>query len=301
MSLQSLVAGPRFTRFTMSACRHMPSRAGHGLAWFLSGVISRTKPAVYWIVRANLGQVLGSSADDQILDEKIRQTFYFAIRNSYDTYHNLHRPPEQLRGLIDFPEEAQAVAQAILGSGKGAVLAGAHLGNFDLAMQALGTIVPRIMAISLPNPPAGFQIVNQIRSRGGLQIIPLSPAALRQGIRTLREGGVLALAGDRPVSDMEEPFPFFGRPARVPSGHIRLALKMSVPVVVMTCHFVAETQKHRAILEPPIDMIRTGDPDEEVRINQRRVLDRIEAAIRQWPGQWQIFVPVWPELVRGES
>jgi len=38
-----------------------------------------------------------------------------------------------------------------------------------------------------------------------------------------------------------------------------------------------------------------------VRINQRRVLDRLEAAIRQWPEQWQVFVPVWPELGPGES
>jgi lauroyl/myristoyl acyltransferase len=45
-------------------------------------------------------------------------------------------------------------------------------------------------------------------------------------------------------------------------------------------------------------MIRTGDPAEELQLNMRRVLDMLEEIIRRWPGQWQMFVPVWPELLQ---
>jgi hypothetical protein len=48
-------------------------------------------------------------------------------------------------------------------------------------------------------------------------------------------------------------------------------------------------------IEPPLEMLRTGDREEEVQLNMRRVLDSMEAVIRRWAWQWQMFVPVWPE------
>ena len=50
-------------------------------------------------------------------------------------------------------------------------------------------------------------------------------------------------------------------------------------------------------LEPPIEMTRTGDKDEDLRLNMQRVLGGLEAIIRSWPEQWQMFVPVWPDLL----
>jgi len=46
-----------------------------------------------------------------------------------------------------------------------------------------------------------------------------------------------------------------------------------------------------------MEMIRTGDREEEVQVNMRRILDRLEEIIHRWPEQWQMFVPVWPELL----
>jgi hypothetical protein len=44
-------------------------------------------------------------------------------------------------------------------------------------------------------------------------------------------------------------------------------------------------------------MIRTGDREKEFKLNMDQVLGALEAVIRRWPEQWQIFVPVWPELM----
>ena len=95
---------------------------------------------------------------------------------------------------------------------------------------------------------------------------------------------------------MDEPVPFFGRPARVPSGHIRLALKTGAVVVVGYCILSPDTQRDTIYLNPPLELVRTGDREEETQINLRRVLDVLQDAIRRWPGQWQMFVPVWPQL-----
>ena len=108
---------------------------------------------------------------------------------------------------------------------------------------------------------------------------------------------MVAIAGDRPVSDLDDAIPFFGRPARVPSGHVRLALQAGAPVIVGYSPRLAETGRPTLHLDPPLEMIRTGNREEEVRINMQRVLQALEAPIRRWPDQWQMFVPVWPECL----
>jgi lauroyl/myristoyl acyltransferase len=83
----------------------------------------------------------------------------------------------------------------------------------------------------------------------------------------------------------------------MPSAHVRLALKTSARLILVCCVLSAETQRYILHIEPPLEMIRTGNRDEEVAVNMRRVLDQLEGVIRRWLGQWQMFVPVWPELI----
>jgi KDO2-lipid IV(A) lauroyltransferase len=148
---------------------------------------------------------------------------------------------------------------------------------------------------TLPNPPPGFQIANEIRRRTGVHVTPLSSTALRDAIKLLRRGGIVSVAGDRPVSDLDEPVSFFGRPARVPSGHIRLALQTEAVISMVYSVFSPETNRHTMIFEPPMELIRTGDRKVDSAANLRRVLDELERIIAAWLEQWQMFVPVWPE------
>jgi lauroyl/myristoyl acyltransferase len=129
-----------------------------------------------------------------------------------------------------------------------------------------------------------------------VDVTPLSSQALRQAIKLLRAGGMVSVAGDRPVSDRDEPVSFFGRPARVPSGHVRLALKTNAVVLVGCCFLSPQTQRYTVHLESPLEMVRTGSLDQDLQLNMQRVLDQLEMVIRRWIGQWQMFVPVWPEL-----
>ena len=56
----------------------------------------------------------------------------------------------------------------------------------------------------------------------------------------------------------------FGQPARVPSGHIRLALKTDAVLVVGYCDF-EPTEGYRLRIEPPMELMRTGDRRRDVR------------------------------------
>jgi KDO2-lipid IV(A) lauroyltransferase len=299
MNLTEIASSPHVIRASMFASRHLPIGMGHRLAWWASGLVCRLRPAAYKIVEANLGQVLRSSGNPENLDRLVRNVFYSSVRGYYDLFRALRMPHEELMALIDIPEEARVLAASILNKGTGSVLVFPHLGNFDLGGQAVASLIPGMQLLTLPNPPPGFQLANEFRARTGVKVTPLSPSALRQAIDLLRKGGVVSVAGDRPVSDLDEPVQFFGRPARVPSGHVRLALKTGALLVVACCVLSPATQRYAVQIEPSLEMIRTGDRDEDVRLNMRRVLDLLEGVIRRWLGQWQMFVPVWPERPMG--
>jgi lauroyl/myristoyl acyltransferase len=297
MSLLSLVSSPRVMRLSVFFSQRTPERLGHRMAWWAAGILCRFQPAVLRTVQANLSQVLGPEAESAELDHVARRVLYTAMRGYFDLYRALGLPWEAMPNLVDVPQATKAVARSLWNREGGAVIVSAHLSNFDLGGHGLVSLLPEAQLITLADPPPGFQMLNESRRRSGVEITPLSSAALRQAIKLLRRGGIVTVAGDRPVSELDVPVPFFGRPARVPSGHVRLALKTGAVVAVGYCVLSPETQRYTVHLEPPMEMIRTGDREEEVQLNMRRILGRLEEIIRRWPEQWQMFVPVWPELL----
>jgi KDO2-lipid IV(A) lauroyltransferase len=281
-------------RLSMFISRHTPEKLGDRIAWALAGMVCRFKPGIHDILRANLSQVLGSDSEEALY-QATRQVLYTAVRSYYDLYRVMQMPREEAVATVELTESAKEVTSWMRKRERGAVMVFAHLGNFDLGGLALAAHVPGMQLLSLPNPPEGFQLANELRESSGLSVTPLTPGALRQAMRNLRAGGVVGVAGDRPVSELDEPISFFGRPARVPSGHVRLALKTDSVVVPGCCFLSFETKKYTIHLDPPQELIRTGDRDEDVRVNMRWVLDALEEIIRERVGQWQMFVPVWTE------
>jgi KDO2-lipid IV(A) lauroyltransferase len=297
MNLQDIASNPRTIQLGMRLSQHIPASVAHRLAWLAANVVCQVKPAVYRVVWANLNQVLGSGVEWQILERTVRQVFYTTIRSHYDLFRALLLPREEQARLVEFSLEAQELARSLRHGQKGSVLVLPHLGSFDIAGQAIASHLPETQVLTLSEPPAGFQLINKLRLQSGVEVTPLSSTALRKAIRLLRRGGMVSVAGDRPVSDLDEPISFFGRPARLPSGHVRLALKTDAVVVVGCCFLSPETGRYTIHVGPPLEMVRTGNLDEEVRLNMRQVLDGLESIIRRWVGQWQMYVPVWPELL----
>jgi KDO2-lipid IV(A) lauroyltransferase len=283
----------------MRFSQHAPERFGHNLAWWAAGILCRLEPAVYRTVRSNLSQVLGIDGRSPSVGRAAREVLYTAIRGYFDLFRALRLPLDEMSALVDISEKTKAIARSLWNHEGGAVIVFPHLSSFDLGGHAMAPYMPEVQLITLPDPPPGFKLLNESRHRAGVSVTPLSSPALRQAIRLLRRGGVVALGGDRPVSDLDEPVDFFGRPARVPSGHVRLALKTGALVAVGYCVLSPETQRYSVHLEPPMEMIRTGNRDEEVQVNLRRILDILEGIIGRWPEQWQMLEPVWPQLLEG--
>ena len=296
IDLKNTVTDPRVMRLAMLLSRYTPERIGHKLSWWAASTVSRLRPAVYRIVESNLGPVLGTLESPKILEQTARKVLYLTLRSYFDLFRALRLPEDKMISLVDVPEATREIARSLWNREGGTVLVFPHMGNFDLGGNAILRFLPEMQLFTLPDPPPGFELLNELRRRSGVAVTPLSTNALRDAIKLLRRGGVVSIAADRPVSDLDEPVPFFGHPARVPSGHIRLALRTGASVALGYCVLSPETKRYTMNLEPPIEMTRTGNRDEDLRLNMERVLSGLETIIRSWPEQWQMFVPVWPDL-----
>jgi len=304
--LQRFLSSRLVTSVGMFFSKHVPPLIGYAVGGFIAGLINWLKPDVYWIVHANLRQVVGTEVDEKTLHRLVRQVFHNNARNDYDLWHLVGRGQEAIRAAVHFSLDTQAHLDQALRRGKGVVIVGAHTGNFDLGVLALAAHGLEVQVLGLAVPPAGgFDLMDRMRARAGVRLTSISVPALREAIGRLRAGGIVLTGVDRPVDDTEpSPLPggsrrgveFFGRPAPLPTGHVRLALKTDATILVVASY--RDPQEGNVVrLSPPLEMVRTGDRDEDLRVNLRRVTAWLEEFIRTRPAQWAMFVPVWP----GES
>jgi KDO2-lipid IV(A) lauroyltransferase len=294
-ALQRFLGSRIVTGTGMFVSRYAPPFFGYAGAGLIAGLITWLKPSVYWVVFANLRQVMAGQADEKTLHRLTRRVFHNNARNTYDLWRLVSRGREAIRAAVYFSPEVESYIEQGLERGKGVIIAGTHTGNFDLGILALAAHGLEVQVLGLAAPPGGgFYLMDRMRARAGVRLTSINVSSLREAMSRLHAGGIVLTGVDRPVSDEEATVEFFGRQALLPTGHVRLALKTDA--VILAAGNYRDPQKGNAArLSPPIEMIRTGDPQQDLQVNLRRVNDYLEEYIRTWPDQWAMFLPVWPE------
>ena len=295
MRLQDFVSSKPMTRLGIVLGRLMPRRVGYGLARIAAGVIARRKPEVYWTVQSNLRQIVGPEADDLTLHRMTYQVFFHAGQTYYDFFHAIGQPKEVLAEAVRIPDELVASVRSEMARGRGVLVLVPHMSNFDLLGLSVGVQGLPIQMLSLANPRAGFHLLNYLRIKAGFEVTPITPESLRAAIRRLKSGGIVLTGVDRPIPEDRELIEFFGRPAYLPIGPVRLALMTGALVIVGSCYYEAG-QGYGLKVTEPLEMIRTGDRRRDLMTNVRRVVDILEQHVRACPEQWMMFHPFWPEL-----
>ncbi len=277
--------------------RITPPTLGHALADAATGIIARRHDSpLVRTVRDNLRVVLGPDTPDEVFERTVQQVFHHNGRVLFDLYRALGRGPEALATAVEVSPKVSEVFAELQRQGRGLMVVGGHLSNFDLALLSLGALGYRAVALAFASPTAGYNVQNEIRKAIGQEFLPIDVSVLRKALGILRSGGIIMTGVDRPVPSGGEWLTFFGQPAYLPVGHVRLALQTNVPVVVMSCEYRPQQDTYFVHMARLLEMERVGTREQDVIHNARRVLQVIEALIRAHPDQWMMFYPVWGEL-----
>jgi len=170
---------------------------------------------------------------------------------------------------------------------RGAIAVTGHIGNWELlaAYCALKGIPVAAIARNISNERLNTLLVN-FRARHNVHtILRESKSSTRQMLRTLRNGGILAMLIDQDTRAPSVSVPFFGRPARTPAAAAALAIRRNLPAIAV----VAERRPeggHRLTILPPLSFEPTGKRKTDVINLTRRFNELLEAQIRKNPSEW---------------
>ena len=215
-------------------------------------------------------------------------------KNYYDLMRLPHLSAADISALVDV--QGMEHFEAALARGKGAILASPHLGNYNLATQiaVARQIKAHIIAERL-RPPKAHELINGLRERLGLHLIPLDDPNLARAIfKLLRAGEVLGLAMDREMTGNGLAVELCGRLATLPAGPVTLALRLGVPLVPVRVERLTN-RRTTVHIYPVMVLERTGDMKRDIATGTQQLARLLEEMVRTTPDQWVVLQPVWPE------
>jgi phosphatidylinositol dimannoside acyltransferase len=278
------------------ALGRLPLPAGRALARVVTSVIWRQRQSsLYRILYDNQSAVLGPGAGDRVVHQAVGAVLQHAGMTAIDLMSIVSRGDEAIRAAVDFGPAVWSDYDGARATGRGVLVCGCHLSNFNLGFLAFGLLGIPVRVLSMAGPTGGFQVMQDFRARGVIEQTPIDGSSLRAAIRYLEGGGVAATGVDWPLAALpRDRLPFFGRPANLPTGHIRLAMS-SGAVLLPVCFRWSPERGYYGQTAPHIELELTGDRAADVSHNALRLLAVFEKWIAESPDQWLMYHRVWPE------
>lgn len=185
----------------------------------------------------------------------------------------------------------------INGSSTGVVLLTSHVGNWQLAMSALGQLEKTVYLVMLPEYNEAVRDALKMR-REQEQIKFISSAGHLGGVvdimNVLKRGDMVSIMGDRTENFEGASVPFLGDQARLPYGPFQIAATARCPVLFL---FSSKTglKDYRIDLSQAVTPVLTDRKSRREKL-QGWVADyarRLEAYTETFPMQCFIFRDLW--------
>jgi phosphatidylinositol dimannoside acyltransferase len=179
-------------------------------------------------------------------------------------------------------------------AGQGVIIALPHLGGWEWAAFWLAEIenVPITAVVEPVEPPELFEWFVEFRRSLGMNVVPLGPRAGAEALQAVRSGEILCLLCDRDIGGGGVEVEFFGERTTLPPGPATLALRTGAPLIPTAIYF--DGDGHRAVVEPPLDIERTGGLRHDVARVTQDLAHALERLISAAPEQWHLMQPNWP-------
>jgi KDO2-lipid IV(A) lauroyltransferase len=208
--------------------------------------------------------------------------------------------PESLRRIIEF--EGLENLQAAVAGGRGVIVFTAHLGAWELLSFALSAFgYPMSFLVRRIDNSQVEQLVEQTRTRFGNLSID-KRAAARPMMRVLRQGGIVGILIDLNTQQHEGVFvDFFGIPASTTTSLAKLALRTDAAVIPFCMPWDEQRQRFLMRIDPPLDITRTGNEDQDVHRLTSLFTSVIESYVRLYPDQWLWIHKRWNTRPAGEK
>ena len=215
---------------------------------------------------------------------------------------------EQLSDLIEFhflsdESSPERIAfDADRAKGRGILLLGPHLGNWEMGVFAYSALHDKLTYLARPlDNPLIEDFTVRLRTRFGNRAIDKNNSVTK-AMAILREGGILGVLPDVNVLHRDGVFvPFFGTLACTTSGVAMLAMRTGAMIVPMCCVWNKNTKKYDVFYGKFIEPSSTGDRHRDVYETTAAFTAEMEKFVRAYPEQWLWIHKRWKTRPEGEK
>ena len=186
------------------------------------------------------------------------------------------------------------------GLGQGAILIMSHVGNWEMAARLLARSLPALKILLYMGEKEKEGIERSQKDglrRQGITIAALGrdendPFRAVPGLRLLREGGAVSLAGDIVWQDSQRflEVDFLSGRARLPEAPFAFALASGAPIFAFFAFRTGTNRYHFSLSEAiAVRAASRAARAEAMREAAGRYAVLLEQAVREHPGQWYHF------------
>jgi len=185
--------------------------------------------------------------------------------------------------------------------GRGVIFMTAHFGAWELSSYAQAVYGYPLKFIVRPIDNSRVEkLISKYRTSSGNVPIQRRSAA-RDILKALRENEAVGILFDQNTTRSEGVFAeFFGLPAATTPAIALFALRTGAAVVPGFLIWDQALGKHRLRLDPPVELINTGNLDSDVLENTKRFNKILEGYVRKYPDQWLWIHRRWKTRPEGE-
>jgi phosphatidylinositol dimannoside acyltransferase len=198
------------------------------------------------------------------------------------------------RLLNSFILEDIEVLDSAVRDGTGAVVVAGHTGNWDQAAAWASVRYGSVVSVAEKLEPV--QLFDQFvdaRAALGVEVLGLGEVDIvRQLVRRLQDGKVVALLGDRDLTDSGIDVEFFGRQTKVPGGPAMLSILSGAPLIGL--HMWYDGPLLRGKLSDELIAPDGVSRPERVRHLTQSAIEFIQAGISRNPVDWHMMQQIWP-------
>jgi KDO2-lipid IV(A) lauroyltransferase len=270
----------------------IPAGVAHSLAAVGGHLEWALRPGKRRRLRTNLAHAIGAPADSRAVRRIVRREIVNEARRSADLLWAIGRPAALIAALEVVGSEH---VESAVRRGKGVVLAGIHLGGWEVAAAAPAQVVPVPTTVLVADNWLAWAI-QHVRTAAGLRIAYRTGSALVPA-RVLRRGEALLVMGDDASNGAtaRHLVRFCDACAELPAGVVKLA-RLSGAAIVPFAVLPLGRRRWRVQIDPPIDPPARAERDAGERCVLQALADRWTASIRAHPEHWAASFPIaWRE------
>ena len=282
----------------LKAVEWLPLAAARRLSEAVTGLIWRLTPHWRGVANRNLEMALPDMSRGQ-RGEIVRGVYESLGRVLLSVARMPRLNAGNIREWIDYDglehfEQAQR-------KGKGVLFMTAHLGNWELSATAHALFGHRmhVMVRTLDNPYLD-RLVDRYRTLCGNRTIRKQEFG-RGLLQALRDNEAVGILIDQNVSGDDGLFiDFFGIPASATDGLAKIAMHTGAPVIPGFALWNPAEQRYTLKFYPVLEMVSTGDAEQDLLANTQRCQQVLEQVIREYPDQWLWIHRRWKTRPAGE-